>query len=95
MVSQEFVRRVGYLGAATNWLIPVAAVTNILYQPPENINIVMTGVLAMYSMAFMRWSLAITPANYPLCGMHCLNVMAQSTLGVKYGLGRKAPTKKD
>lgn len=82
MVSTNFVRKVGYLGAAANWLIPIAAITNLYKQPAENVNPQMTGILALYSCVFMRWAIAISPPNYPLLACHVANSTAQfATLG--------------
>lgn len=90
MVSTNVVRNIGYLGAAANWLIPVAAVTNLVNQPAENINPQMTGILTLYSCVFMRWAIAISPANYPLLACHIVNSSAQVlTLG-KYALFAKS-----
>ena len=90
MPSAEAVRMVGYCGAAANWLIPIATLNNVYSQAPENIDPVMTGVLALYSSVFMRWALAISPANYPLAACHVTNFCAQVTLlGKKFAFGGK------
>jgi hypothetical protein len=93
MSSQNFVRKVGYLGAAANWLIPIAAITNLYNQPAANVNPQMTGILAVYSCVFMRWAIAISPPNYPLLACHIANSTAQvATLG-KYYLLAGNPSK--
>lgn len=94
MPSEAFVRRVGYLGAAANWLIPIAAISNLVNMPVENINPQLTGVLAVYSCVFMRWALAISPANYPLFACHVANSTAQTATLVKYALGSGSKTQK-
>jgi len=67
----------GNLAALANWTIPIAAIVS-LNRDPERINLQMTGVLAFYSVLFMRWSLAIHPRNYPLFFCHTTNTVAQS-----------------
>lgn len=85
-VSTNTVRRVGYLGAAANWLIPIAAMTNLYTKPADSVNPQMTGILAVYSCVFVRWAIAISPANYPLMACHIANSTTQlATLG-KYML---------
>lgn len=44
----------------------------------------MTGALVIYSATFMRYSLAVTPANYLLFGCHFINECAQLTQGYRY-----------
>lgn len=86
MSSTEFVRKVGYVGAAANWLIPIAALTNLYRQPASQVDPKMTSILALYSCVFMRWSIAISPANYPLLACHTTNSLAQFTTLGKYFL---------
>ncbi|KAG5508653.1 hypothetical protein JIQ42_08440 [Leishmania sp. Namibia] len=82
MVSQNFVRYVGYAGAAANWLIPIAGITNLPTRPISDIDPLMTSVMCVYSMFFMRWSVSILPANYPLFACHATNSTVQAvTLG--------------
>jgi hypothetical protein len=83
MPSVDNIRFVGYIGAAANWLIPIATINNVLTQKPESIDPVMTTILAVYSSIFMRWALAIAPANYPLAACHVTNFSAQLTLLAK------------
>ncbi|EAA19778.1 hypothetical protein [Plasmodium yoelii yoelii] len=40
----------------------------------------MTSVLVVYSLLFMRYSLAIKPKNYLLFTCHATNTLVQSTL---------------
>lgn len=42
--------------------------------------------LAAYSMAFVRWSLAIVPANHLLTACHIVNFTAQSIQLGRWGL---------
>lgn len=88
MVSTNFVRYVGYVGAAANWLIPIAALKNVRDQPAGNIDPVMTSVLCLYSSVFVRWAIAIAPPNYPLFACHVTNASAQATNLVKYAAFR-------
>lgn len=81
-VSPKTTRFVGYVGAAANWLIPIAGMRNLGTQPAENINPSMTATLMVYSCIFWRWALAISPANYPLMLCHTANASVQVvTLG--------------
>lgn len=87
MVSQNFVRYIGYAGAAANWLIPIAGIMNFPTRPIADIDPVMSSVLCTYSLLFVRWSVAISPANYPLFLCHATNstVQAATTLRWVYG----------
>lgn len=44
----------------------------------------MTGALVVYAITFMRYSLAVTPANYLLFACHLTNFGAQTTQGYRY-----------
>lgn len=44
----------------------------------------MTAALCVYSATFMRYSLAVSPANYLLFGCHLVNEAAQLTQGYRY-----------
>ena len=44
----------------------------------------MTAALIVYSATFMRYSLAVTPANYLLFGCHFVNECSQLTQGYRY-----------
>lgn len=44
----------------------------------------MTFALCIYSATFMRYSLAISPANYLLFGCHFVNECSQLTQGYRY-----------
>lgn len=44
----------------------------------------MTGALCIYSLTFMRYSLAVTPKNYLLFACHFVNECAQLTQGYRY-----------
>lgn len=44
----------------------------------------MTAALVVYSAVFMRYSLAVQPANYLLFGCHFVNECAQLAQGYRY-----------
>lgn len=44
----------------------------------------MTAALSLYSGTFMRYALAVTPANYLLFGCHFINFGSQLTQGYRY-----------
>jgi hypothetical protein len=44
----------------------------------------MTGALTLYSATFMRYALAVTPANYLLFGCHAINFSSQLVQGYRY-----------
>lgn len=44
----------------------------------------MTAALCVYSATFMRYSLAVTPANYLLFACHFINEGSQLTQGYRY-----------
>jgi len=44
----------------------------------------MTAALCIYSATFMRYALAVTPANYLLFLCHAVNETAQLTQGYRY-----------
>ena len=44
----------------------------------------MTGALSVYSAVFMRYSMAVTPANYLLFGCHAINCSSQLVQGYRY-----------
>ena len=86
MVSDKVIKRVGYAGAAANWLIPMATVVNLFTGDATNISPTMSATLSVYSALFCRWSLAIKPVNYPLFICHATNSLAQIFTLFKYAL---------
>lgn len=82
-MSATAVRRFGYVGAAANWLIPLAAIVNLPTRKPSEIDPLMTGVLGTYSAVFVRWSIAISPPNYPLFLCHATNCVVQAATLVR------------
>lgn len=87
MPSQQFVRMIGYVGAAANWLIPIAGIMNFPTRPLKDIDPIMTTILCIYSSLFMRWAVAIAPANYPLCACHITNATVQACTLVRWAYG--------
>lgn len=55
-----------------------------LRKDPSLISGPMTGSLIVYSLVFMRYSLAVTPANYLLFGCHFINEGAQIGQGARW-----------
>jgi len=77
--SERKAKIVGTIGAIANWSIPVTAILSILaHSDPSTINTNLTAILIGYSGLFLRWSVAIRPANYPLFACHLTNIAAQS-----------------
>lgn len=95
MVNPNITRMVGYVGAAANWLIPIAGINNLRTQPANHIDPTMSGILAVYSLVFTRWAIAISPPNYPLLACHLTNSAAQLATLFKYlAFGGKTEEKK-
>lgn len=44
----------------------------------------MTAALSLYSGTFMRYAMAVTPANYLLFGCHAVNFTSQLVQGYRY-----------
>jgi hypothetical protein len=44
----------------------------------------MTGALTLYSATFMRYAMAVSPANYLLFGCHAINFTSQLVQGYRY-----------
>ncbi|PFH59696.1 hypothetical protein XA68_12019 [Ophiocordyceps unilateralis] len=72
-----------FWGPVSNFGIPVAAVLDT-QKSPDLISGQMTGALCIYSMTFMRYSLAVMPKNYLLFACHFVNECAQLTQGYRY-----------
>eukprot|EP00300_Choanocystis_sp_HF-7_P029420 c3625_g1_i1.p1 GENE.c3625_g1_i1~~c3625_g1_i1.p1 ORF type:complete len:163 (-),score=22.11 c3625_g1_i1:115-543(-) len=72
-----------FWGPASNFGIPIAAVMDT-QKSPELISGTMTGALVIYSATFMRYSLAVTPANYLLFACHAINEASQLTQGYRW-----------
>jgi len=72
-----------FWGPVSNFGIPVAAVLDT-QKDPEIISGKMTSALIVYSLVFMRYSLAVTPKNYLLFACHFVNEGAQLTQGYRF-----------
>ncbi|KAF2683528.1 UPF0041 domain protein [Lentithecium fluviatile CBS 122367] len=72
-----------FWGPASNFGIPLAAIAD-MSKDPEIISGRMTASLSLYSAVFMRYSLAVTPANYLLFGCHAINFTSQIVQGYRY-----------
>jgi hypothetical protein len=72
-----------FWGPVSNFGIPVAAVMDTR-KSPDLISAPMTFALCVYSATFMRYALAVTPANYLLFACHFVNEGAQLTQGYRY-----------
>ncbi|KAK8019916.1 hypothetical protein PG990_005054 [Apiospora arundinis] len=68
-----------FWGPVSNFGIPVAAVMDTQKSPRP-----MTAALCIYSMTFMRYSLAVSPKNYLLFACHFINEGSQLTQGYRY-----------
>jgi len=89
--SDAWIKTVGTIGALANWTIPLAggllfkasisSLVGIAHirsgKDPSTIDPYMTANLMVYSCLFMRWSLAITPANGMLFVCHLSNEFIQ------------------
>ncbi|KAI0464085.1 hypothetical protein LJB42_001686 [Komagataella kurtzmanii] len=73
-----------FWGPVSNFGIPLAAIVDLQNKPPDMISGPMTGSLIVYSLVFMRYSLAIKPQNYLLFGCHFVNEIAQLGQGYRY-----------
>ncbi|KAH9860415.1 pyruvate transporter mpc1 [Plenodomus biglobosus] len=72
-----------FWGPASNFGIPIAAIAD-MSKDPEIISGRMTGALTLYSGTFMRYAMAVTPANYLLFGCHAINFSSQLVQGYRY-----------
>lgn len=72
-----------FWGPVSNFGVPVAAMLD-LKKDADLISGPMTGSLIMYSLVFMRYSLAVSPQNYLLFGCHLVNEIAQLGQGFRW-----------
>ncbi|EFW99904.1 upf0041 domain containing protein [Grosmannia clavigera kw1407] len=72
-----------FWGPASNFGIPVAAVMDT-QKSPDLISGKMTFALVIYSATFMRYAMAVQPANYLLFACHFVNEGAQLTQFYRY-----------
>lgn len=53
-------------------------------NPTHSISGRMTAALSLYSAVFMRYAVAVSPANYLLFGCHAINCTSQLVQGYRY-----------
>jgi hypothetical protein len=63
---------------------PSSTTPQLTPLPPPSISGRMTGALTLYSATFMRYAMAVTPANYLLFGCHAINFSSQLVQGYRY-----------
>lgn len=80
----KYVFTTHFWGPVSNFGIPIAAILDLKNKSPDVISGPMTGSLIVYSAVFMRYSMAVTPANYLLFGCHVVNEIAQLGQGYRY-----------
>ncbi|KAM0434634.1 hypothetical protein ACHAPT_003733 [Fusarium lateritium] len=79
----DYICSTHFWGPVSNFGIPLAAIMDT-QKSPELISGQMTGALIIYAGTFMRYSLAVTPANYLLFACHFVNAGAQLTQGYRW-----------
>lgn len=72
-----------FWGPALNWTLPVAAMRD-MGDDAAKISPIMTTVLVVYSMLFMRFAWRVGPRNYLLFACHATNEVAQIVQGIRY-----------
>ena len=68
-----------FWGPVANWGIAFAGVYDMTQKDASVISLPMTGTLAMYSLAFMRFAWRVSPRNYILFACHIFNEGVQLT----------------
>ncbi|KAJ4411132.1 pyruvate transporter mpc1 [Didymella pomorum] len=79
----DYICSTHFWGPVSNFGIPIAAIAD-MSKDPEIISGRMTGALTLYSGTFMRYALAVSPANYLLFGCHAINFTSQLVQGYRY-----------
>ncbi|EOA80996.1 pyruvate transporter mpc1 [Exserohilum turcicum] len=79
----DYICSTHFWGPVSNFGIPIAAIAD-MSKDPEIISGRMTGALTLYSATFMRYALAVSPANYLLFGCHAINFTSQVVQGYRY-----------
>ncbi|KAF9692533.1 hypothetical protein EKO04_009515 [Ascochyta lentis] len=79
----DYICSTHFWGPVSNFGIPIAAIAD-MSKDPEIISGRMTGALTLYSGTFMRYALAVSPANYLLFGCHAINFSSQIVQGYRY-----------
>lgn len=81
--SLKYMCTTHFWGPVSNFGIPIAAILD-LKKDPDLISGPMTGSLILYSLVFMRYSMAVSPKNYLLLGCHFVNEIAQLGQGMRW-----------
>jgi len=68
-----------FWGPVANWGIALAGVYDMTQKDASYISMPMTGTLAVYSLAFMRFAWRVQPRNYILFACHIFNEAVQLT----------------
>ena len=68
-----------FWGPVANWGIALAGVYDMTQKDASYISTPMTGTLALYSLAFMRFAWRVSPRNYILFACHIFNEGVQLT----------------
>jgi hypothetical protein len=68
-----------FWGPVANWGIALAGVYDMTQKDASYISTPMTGTLALYSLAFMRFAWRVSPRNYILFACHIFNEAVQLT----------------
>jgi hypothetical protein len=66
-----------FWGPVANWGIALAGVYDMTQKDASHISVPMTGTLALYSLAFMRFAWKVSPRNYILFSCHIFNEAVQ------------------
>lgn len=72
-------RTTHFWGPVANWGIALAGVYDMTQKDASYISTPMTGTLALYSVAFMRFAWRVSPRNYILFACHVFNEGVQLT----------------
>ena len=72
-------RTTHFWGPVANWGIALAGVYDMTQKDASHISAPMTGTLALYSLAFMRFAWRVSPRNYILLACHVFNEGVQVT----------------
>ena len=72
-------RTTHFWGPVANWGIALAGVYDMTQKDASHISTPMTGTLAVYSLAFMRFAWRVSPRNYILLACHIFNEGVQLT----------------
>ncbi|XP_011499869.1 PREDICTED: mitochondrial pyruvate carrier 1-like [Ceratosolen solmsi marchali] len=81
--TRDYFMSTHFWGPAANWLIPIAAISDIK-KDPKFISGKMTFALCLYSMMFMRFAIKVQPRNLLLFACHFTNEGAQLTQAYRY-----------